>query len=154
MAEEIKKDKPEAKKEEVKTEASPDGEVGAVKKKKKSKKRSVTDGRIYVHASYNNTIITVTDVKGDTLVWTSAGASGFKGTRKATPYAAQVAAEKAMEKAKTLGLERANIFVKGTGIGRDQALRAIAGSGVHLESITDLTPLPHNGTRARKPRRV
>lgn len=127
----------------------------AVKKpKKRAKKKAFTDGRIYVHASYNNTIVTVTDTKGDPVCWGSAGASGFKGTRKSTPYAAQVSAEKTVEKAKQMGLERAHIYVKGIGIGRDQALRALAASNIDIQSITDLTSIPHGGVRPRKARRV
>lgn len=123
-------------------------------KKKRAKKARLTEGRVYVHASYNNTIVTVTDQNGDTVLWMSAGSCGFKGTRKSTPYAAQVAAETAMNKAKLLGLERARIYVKGIGLGRDQALRGIAGSGINLQSITDLTPIPFGGVRPRKARRV
>ncbi len=124
------------------------------KKKKRAKKKALTDGQVHVFASYNNTIVTVTDSKGDSVCWSSSGASGFTGTRKSTPYAAQIAAENTMNKAKLLGLERAHIFVKGTGIGRDQALRAIAASAIDIQSITDLTSLPHGGVRPKKARRV
>lgn len=135
-----------------KTEAS--SEEVTKKPKKRSKKKTFTDGRIYIHASYNNTIVTVTDTKGDPVCWSSAGSCGFKGTRKSTPYAAQISAEKAAEKAKQMGLERAHIYVKGIGIGRDQALRALAASQIDIQSITDLTSIPHGGVRPRKARRV
>lgn len=120
---------------------------------KKSKKKHIPEGRAYIHASYNNTIITLTDKNGEVITWASAGSSGFKGTRKSTPYAAQVAAETAVEKAKVVGLEHVDVFVKGIGSGREQALRALQSSGLTLESITDCTPLAHNGCRSRKARR-
>lgn len=126
----------------------------SVKKKKRTKKKVITDGRIYIHASYNNTIVTITDSRGNPALWASAGNCGFKGTRKSTPYAAQITAEKAIEKAKILGLERAKIYIKGTGLGRDQALRAVAASTIDLQSITDLTSIPFGGCRPKKPRRV
>ncbi len=120
---------------------------------KKTKKKQVTEGKAYIHASYNNTIVTITDQNGDVIASSSAGACGFKGTRKATPYAAQVAAETVVLKAKTLGLEKVDVYIKGIGTGREQALRAIQGAGLLLESIADLTPIPHNGCRAKKARR-
>lgn len=124
------------------------------KKRKKSKKRTLTEARVYIHASYNNTIVSVTEPNGNVICWASAGGCGFKGTRKATPYAASVAAETAINKAKLLGVERVHISVKGTGTGRDQALRAISASGMAIESISDRTAVPHNGCRPRKARRV
>lgn len=160
MAEEAKKSGSKTEKVEAKAEAEkkPNAEAATepVKpaKKRSKKKKALTDGRIYIHASYNNTIITVTDQKGNPACWSSAGGCGFKGTRKSTPYAAQVASETAANKAKQLGLERANVYVKGVGIGRDQALRALAAAAIDLQSITDLTPLPHGGVRPRKARRV
>lgn len=163
MAEEAKKSGPKAEKTEkaevkAETEKKPGDETSAEAKKptkkRSKKKKALTDGRIYIHASYNNTIITVTDQKGNPACWSSAGGCGFKGTRKSTPYAAQVASETAANKAKQLGLERANVYVKGVGIGRDQALRALAAAAIDLQSITDLTPLPHGGVRPRKARRV
>lgn len=123
-------------------------------KKKRSKKVRLQEAHVHIHASYNNTIVTVTSPRGDVVCWASAGGCGFKGTRKATPYAASVAAETAINKAKALGVERVHISVKGIGTGRDQALRAINASGVAIESISDKTAVPHNGCRPRKARRV
>lgn len=124
------------------------------KKKGKSKRRSVIEGNAYIKATYNNTLITVTELNGDVIAWTTAGGSGFKGTRKATPYAAQVAAEKVAEKAKGFGMERINIFIQGVGSGREQAIRGLHSGGLNIESLTDKTPLPHNGCRKKKRRRV
>ncbi|KKP37682.1 30S ribosomal protein S11 [Candidatus Peregrinibacteria bacterium RIFOXYC2_FULL_33_13] len=120
---------------------------------KKKAKKNIPVGKAYVYASYNNTIVTLTDPNGDVIAWSSAGSSGFKGTRKATPYAAQVAAENAVTKAKLIGLEKVDVYIKGIGTGREQALRGLQSSGLQLESITDCTPIPHNGCRARKTRR-
>lgn len=146
MEEDIKKT--EAKTEEGTTVPSPK------KRKKKGKKRQVVEANICILASYNNTIVTVTERNGNVVCWASAGSCGFKGTRKATPYAASVAAENAMNKAKLLGVERVHISLKGIGSGRDQALRAINASGVSIESISDRTAVPHNGCRPKKARRV
>lgn len=122
--------------------------------KKKVKRRIVTEGRAYINASFNNTVITITDDEGNTLSWSSAGANGFKGARKATPYAAQVAAEAATEKAKVYGIQKVRVFVKGVGTGRDQGMRGLIAGGLEILSIEDLTSLPHNGCRKKKPRRV
>lgn len=122
--------------------------------KKKGKKRSVLEGKAYVKASYNNTIVTITEPNGDVLAWGTSGASGFKGTRKSTPYAAQVAAENAAEKAKAYGIERVEVFVKGIGPGREQAIRGLNSAGIDVTSISDITPVPHNGCRPKKQRRV
>ena len=121
---------------------------------KKPKRRSVVEGCVYVQATSNNTIITVTDNGGDVISWSSAGSSGFKGARKATPYAAQVAAENALNKAKVYGLDKVCVYVKGIGNGRDQAIRGVHSSGVTITTITDVTPIPHNGCRKKKARRV
>lgn len=136
------------------SEAPPAAEEVMPKKKKRSKKKTLTDGQIHINASFNNTMITITDQKGDPVCRSSAGACGFKGTRKSTPYAAQIAADTAVSKAKLLGLERAHIFVKGVGLGRDQSLRAISAGSIDIQSITDVTTLPHGGVRPRKARRV
>lgn len=131
--------------------------MAEVKKKKvvkKAKRRSVPEGNAYVQASYNNTIVTLTEPSGDVISWSSAGASGFKGARKSTPYAAQVSAENAAEKAKVFGLERVHVYIKGVGSGREQAVRGLASSGIDIISINDLTPMPHNGCRKKKARRV
>lgn len=124
------------------------------KKRKKGKKRTLSEACVYIQASYNNTIVTVTEMNGNVVSWASAGSCGFKGTRKATPYAASIAADTAMNKAKLLGVQRVHISIKGIGSGRDQALRAVNASGVSIESISDRTAVPHNGCRARKARRV
>ncbi len=126
----------------------------AKKPTKKVKKRAVPVGNAYIKASYNNTIVTLTEPSGDVIAWGTAGASGFKGARKATPYAAQVAAENAAEKAKVFGLEKVNVYVKGVGSGREQAIRGLVSSGIDLISINDITPIPHNGCRNKKQRRV
>ncbi|MDA1060885.1 MAG: 30S ribosomal protein S11 [bacterium] len=122
--------------------------------KKSRKRRTVELGNAYVQASYNNTIITLTEPNGNVIAWSSSGASGFKGARKATPYAAQVSAENAAEKAKVYGLERVHVQVKGVGSGREQSIRGLSASGLSILSITDLTPIPHNGCRKKKRRRV
>jgi len=116
----------------------------------KKPSRVVAAGRIYVQATFNNTIVTVTDEKGNVIAWSSTGGVGFKGSRKSTPYAATVTVEEAMDKARALGLRNAELYIKGPGPGRDAALRVIKNSGVSLSVIADVTPLPHNGTKARK----
>lgn len=126
----------------------------AKEKKTKAKKRTVVNGRAFVSSTYNNTIVTLTDTDGNVLCWSSAGANGFKGAKKATPYAAQVAAESAVEKAKVYGLETVDVFVRGVGSGREQAVRGLISGGLAIESITDTTPVPHNGCRVKKARRV
>ena len=125
----------------------------AVGKKKKSQK-NVIEGVAHIHATFNNTIITITDRAGNTIAWATAGGSGFRGSRKSTPFAAQIAAEKAGTKAKELGLKAVLVRVKGPGPGRDSALRALNGLGLNIVSIEDVTPLPHNGCRPPKRRRV
>jgi small subunit ribosomal protein S11 len=121
--------------------------------KKKGKKKMCPEGSVYIQASYNNTIVTITEPNGDVISWSSAGSSGFKGSRKSTPYAAQVAAENAVEKAKSTGIEKVNVFVKGVGSGREQAIRGLNSSGLHIITITDVTPISHNGCRQKKQRR-
>lgn len=152
--EEVKKEGAVAtKKESEKPEAAATEETPK-KRKKKAKKHSLVEANVYIQASYNNTIVTVTELNGNTVCWASSGGCGFKGTRKATPYASSVAAETALTKAKAMGVERVYVSVKGIGAGRDQALRAVSASGVTIESIKDTTAIPHNGCRARKARRV
>lgn len=125
---------------------------------KKVKKKSVVEisehGRVYVTVTFNNTLVTVTNAKGDTIAWSSAGAKGYKGTRKSTPYAASMAVEDAVKRIVPKGMKAADVFIKGPGSGRDSALRAVKSAGVSLLSITDITPTPHNGPRAKKKRRV
>lgn len=123
--------------------------------KKKKSKRSVPQGQVHVFATFNNTIITVTDNKGGVLLACSAGACGFRGSKKGTAYAAQVAAEKAIASAKqTHGLSKANVFIKGIGLGRDAAVRVLSAQNVQVESIHDVTGVAHGGVRPRKARRV
>ncbi len=120
---------------------------------KKIKKR-VPEGRIYIQSTFNNTIITLTDKKGNVVFWSSAGRCGFKGTKKGTPYAASVVANTVAEAGKAVGLQKVAIYVKGVGQGRDQALRTLVAAGFEVEEIKDVTPIPHNGPRPKKPRRV
>lgn len=127
----------------------------ALKTVKKSKKTiSTGTGKVFVSTTFNNTIVTVTNEKGDAIAWSSAGNMGFKGTRKSTPYAATMATEAALKKAKEIGLQNVEVFIKGPGVGRDAALRAIRNSGLSISMIADITPIPHNGPRAKKKRRV
>nr|YP_010120867.1 ribosomal protein S11 [Iris pseudacorus]QRC77394.1 ribosomal protein S11 [Iris pseudacorus] len=116
--------------------------------------RRIPKGIIHVQASFNNTIVTVTDVRGQVVSWSSAGTSGFKGTRRGTPYAAQAAAVNAIRTVVDQGMHRAEIIIKGPGLGRDAALRAIRRSGILLSFVRDVTPMPHNGCRPPKKRRV
>ena len=125
----------------------------AVTKKKKAKK-TVIEGIAHIHATFNNTIMTITDRAGNTIAWATGGGSGFRGSRKSTPFAAQVAAEKAGTKAQEFGLKDIIVKVKGPGPGRDSALRSLNAIGLHIVSIEDVTPLPHNGCRPPKQRRV
>lgn len=122
--------------------------------RKKKSKRSVPFGQVHILASFNNTIITVTDPQGGALTYSSAGACGFRGSKKGTAYAAQVAAEKALDAAKQMhGLSKVDVFVKGVGLGRDAAIRALSTSGIALETIHDVTGVPHGGVRPRKAKR-
>ncbi len=123
-------------------------------KGKKRTIRQVPAGRAYVHASYNNTIISLTDPNGNLLAWASAGNCGFRGPKKATPYAASMVVKKATDKAAPFGLKDVQVFVTGIGNGRDGALRALNGAGLNVTSIKDMTPIPHNGCRPRRARRV
>ncbi len=134
-----------------------EGEKIESKKEKKEVKevvQRIKDGRIYIFSSYNNTIITLTDAKGGVLSWASAGQAGFKGTKKSTPFAASKVAENLVVTAKKLGVEKVDVFVKGIGSGRESALRSIASHGLDIGSIKDITPIPHNGCRPPKTRRV
>jgi len=126
-----------------------------VKKKKKKVTRTVKLGRAYIKASYNNTMVTLTDPKGDVISWASAGIAGFKGAKKATPYAAQIITKIAVQKAREeYGLEEVSVFVSGVGTGRESAIRALNANGLNVTAIKDVTPVPHNGCRPKKPRRV
>ena len=117
---------------------------------KKRVKRSIVEGKAFIHASYNNTIVTITDLDGNTVAWSSSGSIGYKGSKKGTPYAAQLAAADATRKAQNMGLSQLDIVIRGTGSGREQAIRSIQGTGVNVRSIVDDTPTPHNGCRPRK----
>lgn len=125
-----------------------------VKKKKKKVAKKITIGKAFVKATYNNTIVTLTDLNGNVISWASAGVAGFKGPKKSTPYAAQIITRIAVGKAREMGLEEVSVFVKGVGSGRESAVRALNSNGLNVTSIKDITPVPHNGCRARKPRRV
>ncbi|MCP4376007.1 MAG: 30S ribosomal protein S11 [bacterium] len=121
---------------------------------KKKVRKTVSDGIAHIHASFNNTIITISDRQGNVLSWATSGGSGFRGSRKSTPFAAQVAAGRAAEKAKEYGLMNLDVNVKGPGPGRESAVRALNGAGFKITSISDVTPIPHNGCRPPKKRRV
>jgi small subunit ribosomal protein S11 len=121
---------------------------------RRREKKNITSGVAHVSASFNNTMITITDAQGNTISWSSAGAMGFKGSRKSTPYAAQVAAEDAGKKAAEHGMKTLEVEVRGPGSGRESALRALQSAGFQITSIRDVTPIPHNGCRPRKRRRV
>ena len=117
-------------------------------------KRTLSHGRIHIHATFNNTIVTITDLQGNAILWASSGSAGFKGSRKSTPYAARLAAEQIINEGRELGLQEADIFVKGPGPGREAAIRAIQASEIKVRSLSDVTPVPHNGCRPPKKRRV
>lgn len=121
---------------------------------RKRERKNIASGTAHINASFNNTMITITDAQGNTIAWSSAGSQGFKGSRKSTPYAAQMAGEDAGKKAQEHGMKTLEIEVKGPGSGRESALRALQGVGFNITSIRDVTPIPHNGCRPRKRRRV
>ncbi|AEF56351.1 MULTISPECIES: 30S ribosomal protein S11 [Marinomonas] len=126
----------------------------ATRNTKKKVKKTVVDGVAHVHASFNNTIVTITDRQGNALSWATAGGSGFRGSRKSTPFAAQVAAERAGAVAQEFGLKNVDVMIKGPGPGRESAVRALNALGLRINNITDVTPIPHNGCRPPKKRRV
>ena len=132
------------------TAAAPKAKVKARKKEKKN----VALGNAYIKSTFNNTIVTITDPSGAVLAWASSGQVGFKGSRKSTPYAAQMAAEAAARRAQEHGLKKVDVFVKGPGSGRETAIRSLQAAGLEVGSISDVTPAPHNGCRPTKPRRV
>jgi len=117
-------------------------------------KRTVSTGQVHIFASFNNTIVTITDQNGNVVCWSSAGAAGFKGSRKSTPFAARLAAEQALKTAQGMGLQEVDLIVKGPGPGRESAIRAVQGMGIKIRSIADITPVAHNGCRPPKKRRV
>ncbi len=122
--------------------------------RKKKIKKTVTEGIIHIHSTFNNTIVTITDRQGNTIAWASGGTEGFKGTRKGTPFAAQLAMQSALKKAKAYGLKEGWVYVKGPGPGREAALRALQGADIKVTLIKDVTPIPHDGCRPPKRRRV
>ena len=124
-----------------------------VKRKKKAAGHTIAEGQAHIHASFNNTIVTITDKKGAAQVWASSGTSGFKGSRKSTPFAAQTAAEKAAAAAKDMGVQKVDVFIKGPGHGRENAIRALQTAGLEVTSIKDVSPIAHNGCRPPKRRR-
>jgi len=127
-----------------------------VKKREKKKKIILTSnlGLVHILATFNNTIITITDPRGNTVAWASAGTCGFKGTKKSTPYAAQIASQEAAKKARDIGILNVDVFVKGPGPGRESAIRSLQSAGLNVKRVKDVTPSPHNGCRAEKKRRV
>ena len=125
----------------------------AVAKKKKEKK-SVYEGNVYIQATFNNTIITITDQNGNAISWSSSGVHQFRGAKKSTPFAAQTVAETAVQKALTVGLREVHVYVKRPGVGRESAIRQLGALGLKVKSINDVTPIPHNGCRPRKARRI
>jgi small subunit ribosomal protein S11 len=127
---------------------------GKPKGRKKRVKRNIVEGRIYVRSSFNNTIVTITDAEGNALAWATSGVRGFKGTKKGTAYAAQLAAEDACRQAKDMGMREVSIYTKGPGSGKEAAVRVINGQGLKIKLIRDVTSVPHNGCRPRKRRRV
>ena len=122
--------------------------------KKRKEKRSVYEGNVYIQATFNNTIVTITDLMGNALAWASSGGLGFNGAKKSTPFAAQTVAETAVQRAQSYGLREVNVFVKGPGVGRESAIRQLGALGLKVKSINDITPIPHNGCRPPKTRRV
>ena len=144
------------KKAKIKADSKPkdDKVVDKVKSTKKKSKKNITTGIAFVNATFNNTIVSIADNSGNVIAWSSAGANGFKGSRKSTPYAAQVAADSAASKALEYGMKTLNVEIKGPGSGRETALRALQSRGFKILSIKDTTPMPHNGTRPPKKRRV
>lgn len=139
------------------TNQQADASAKPIKRKEKSKKkiqRNISSAVVHIHASFNNTAVTITDVQGNVICWSTPGIVGFGGSKKSTPFAAQLAATDAARKAKEVGIKSVEVLVKGPGSGRESAIRALQSGGLTVTSIRDVTPLPHNGCRARKKRRV
>lgn len=124
------------------------------KARKRKEKKTVYEGKVFIQATFNNTIVTITDLNGNAVSWSSAGSLGFRGAKKSTPYAAQTTAETAARKAMDQGLQEVHVFVNGPGVGRESAIRSLGALGLTVRSIKDVTPIPHNGCRPRKSRRV
>lgn len=136
------------------SEKKPAAKPAARSRKKKSAQSQVTQGKVYIQATFNNTIVTIADNSGNAIGWCSAGVVGFKGPKKATPYAASVVVKEAVERVKASGLKDVNVYVSGVGQGREGAIRALNANGLNVLSIKDVTPVPHNGCRPPRPRRV
>jgi small subunit ribosomal protein S11 len=149
-----KKQEKREKKARAKAQMQQQAQAKVAKKVRKAKKRTLTEGKVYIQSTFNNTMITITDNQGEVVAWSSAGRSGFKGSKKSTPYAASLAAKSAATKAVDMGMTQASVWVQGVGSGRDAAIRSLDAAGLHLGEIRDITPLPHNGPRPRKARRV
>lgn len=138
----------------VEAKPATEGAAATPKVRGAKKKRFVQAGQAHIHATYNNTIVTLTDMQGNVIGWSSAGKCGFKGPKKATPYAAGIIVRDVIEKTKPVGLKSVDVYVRGVGLGREAAIRALAANGLLIQVIKDLTPTPHNGPRPRKVRRV
>ncbi len=147
-------DEPKKAKEPAAKAPAADGAAAAAAPRRRKTKRNVPEGVAHVHATFNNTLVTITDLQGQVVAWSSAGAVGFKGSRKGTPFAAQMAADAAARKAAEVGMRSVTVYVKGPGGGRESAVRALQGAGLNVSSIKDVTPIPHNGCRPPKRRRV
>jgi small subunit ribosomal protein S11 len=144
----------EAAEERQKAEVQPEQKPAEKASRKKRGRKNISEGVVHIHSTFNNTIVTITDYQGNVISWSSAGAMGFKGSRKGTPFAAQQAADSAAKKAIDHGLRSVQIFVRGPGAGRESALRALQSAGINISLIKDVTPIPHNGCRPPKRRRV
>ena len=147
-------DEPKKAKEPAAKAPAADGAAAAAAPRRRKTKRNVPEGVAHVHATFNNTLVTISDLQGQVVAWSSAGAVGFKGSRKGTPFAAQMAADAAARKAAEVGMRSVTVYVKGPGGGRESAVRALQGAGLNVSSIKDVTPIPHNGCRPPKRRRV
>ena len=140
--------------EEKKAEARPEEKTAEKAARKKKGRKNISEGVVHIHSTFNNTIVAITDYQGNVISWSSAGTMGFKGSRKGTPFAAQQAAENAAKKAIDHGVRSVQVFVRGPGAGRESALRSLQAAGIHISLIKDVTPIPHNGCRPPKRRRV
>ena len=149
-----KADEDAEEKQEQKAEGQAEPKPGEKAARKKRGRKNISEGVVHIHSTFNNTIVTITDYQGNVISWSSAGAMGFKGSRKGTPFAAQQAADSAAKKAMDHGLRSVQIFVRGPGAGRESALRALQSAGINISLIKDVTPIPHNGCRPPKRRRV
>ena len=139
---------------EKKTEGKPEEKAPERAARKKKGRKNIAEGVVHIHSTFNNTIVTITDYQGNVISWSSAGSMGFKGSRKGTPFAAQQAADSAAKKAADHGVRSVQVFVRGPGAGRESALRSLQAAGIHISLIKDVTPIPHNGCRPPKRRRV